>query len=146
MRPKRVSSESLPFSRPVFLSVFPSLCLTRLRNWARMTEQSNRLLNKRCRPTCRAVYRVSVLSPAPRREKYMTSDSVCTPNERYVRMTKSQSVPRHRLSAYFNVTLIFTFNFDYVIIVTFTPRAPFLYLLAYPAGASDAAHRLILCA
>ena len=69
-------------------------------------------------------------------EKYTTSDNKYTLNKHYIRMVKSQSVPYIGvLSVYFNVTLIFTFSFDYVTVVTFTLQRPFLYLLTYPEWA-----------
>lgn len=126
-------------------SIHLSISLLRLRNRARMTEQSNRLLNKRCRPTCRAprcVRRVSVLSLAPARranrrknKRVTTSDGTrVTLNKRYVRMMKPQSSIARCLSAYLNKTVILAFNFDYVIVVAFTPERRRFFISANTSG------------
>lgn len=112
-------SPFLSLSPSSYLSFYLSLCL-RLRNRARMTEQSNRLLNKRCRPTCRAALFVvflfsRLLRDAEPSEKYTTSDNMC------IRWTSITSAwwNLSDLHSAFRLTPVFTFNFDCVIVFTF---------------------------
>lgn len=125
MRPKRVR-QNLSLS----LSLFLSLCFC-LRNRARMTEQSNRLLNKRCRPTCRtALFAVLLffhLCRDARTEKYMTSDTCI----RWTSITSAWwNLSQVPYISVFRLTsmrlLIFTFDFHYVIVFTLENRFFFL--------------------